>query len=359
MRSWLGEARKQLRMSHAVLKNVSVIGAGGIGCAIAHALRAGDVDITLVESDAEKVRWGKANGVGIDGQSCFPINMVSFEQWSPPTSSEDSLVVLCTKCYDNQLVLSRLCQETDIVPIQNGFDRQLIDRVNHEGIASFVSECHSGQTQTRITRKGELHLGRSGDRQAQMMHPMRAALAQVLSEHGSFDVLEVSDVRPFKYAKVMYNAAISPLAAVTGLDNSKLLTLGPARRLFFAFLRENYRILKAAGIELGKVGPFYPQTVNRILSVPFLARAMAVPFSASLRNTYCSMSGDIERGQTEIRNFNGHLIDLAGHEPCELNRRACNLVERMAAVRATPALRFLDEMASVASVSQPESEGGV
>ena len=46
MKSWIGEARKQAIMSHAVLKNVSVIGAGGIGCAIAHALRAGDVDIT-------------------------------------------------------------------------------------------------------------------------------------------------------------------------------------------------------------------------------------------------------------------------------------------------------------------------
>ncbi len=345
-------------MSHAVLKNVSVVGAGGIGCAIAHALRIGDVDITLVDTDAAKIHWGKSHGVGIDGQSCVPVNIVSFEQWSPP-SSEDSLVVLCTKCYDNQLVLSRLSQETDVVPIQNGFDQQLTDRVNYEGIASFVSECQPGQTQTRITRKGELHLGRSRDSHAQAIHPMREALAQVLSEHGSFKVCQVDDVLPFKYAKVMYNAAISPLAAVTGLDNSQLLTLAPARRLFFEFLRENYRILNAAGIQLGKVGPFYPHTVQRILSLPFLARIMAVPFSASLRNTYCSMSGDIERGKTEVRNFNGHLIDLAGRQPCELNRRACDLVERMAAVRATPALDYLDEMTSRGPVSQTESESRV
>jgi 2-dehydropantoate 2-reductase len=81
-------------------------------------------------------------------------------------------------------------------------------------------------------------------------------LIQVLDRHGSFRVKRVPDVLPYKYSKVMYNAAISPLAAVAGLDNGQLLTIRKARKLFFQILRENYGILKAAGVPLGVVGPF-------------------------------------------------------------------------------------------------------
>ncbi len=333
-------------------EGVWVVGAGGIGCALAHALRAGGVDVTLVESDPAKVAWAQEHGVGIVGQSCLPINVVAFEHWNPPTTPS-GIVFLSTKCYDNQTVLSRLDTRVEIIPVQNGFDRQLMARAKREGVASFVSECNPGQTQTRITRKGELHIGSNSSGSGSGMNPLLGRVTEALTTHGAFKVRQVRDVRPFKYAKVMYNAAISPLAAVTGFDNSKLLTLKPARRLFFRFLQENYRILSSAAIPLGKVGPFHPQTVNRILTWPLVARSLALPFSISLRNTYCSMSGDIEKGQTEIRNFNGHLIDLAGAEPCDLNRRACDLVDQMAAERAKPSVAYLNALTNL------EAEGGL
>jgi 2-dehydropantoate 2-reductase len=45
------------------------------------------------------------------------------------------------------------------------------------------------------------------------------------------------------------------------------------------------------------------------------------------------MSGDIELGRTEVDNFNGHLLKIAGDGPCPLNRAAVTLVNRMAATR--------------------------
>ena len=152
------------------------------------------------------------------------------------------------------------------------------------------------------------------------------------------------DVLPYKYAKLMYNAAIGPLAAITGCDNSELLTIPRARRLFFRFLRENHAILAHAGVPLGTIGPFHPDTVNTILRIPLLARVMAGSFARSLRNTYCSMSGDIEKGRTEIENFNGHLLELGSPLPCDLNRRSFELVTRMQDRRDTPSLDRLDEL---------------
>ena len=93
----------------------------------------------------------------------------------------------------------------------------------------------------------------------------------------------------------MYNAAISPLAAAAGIDNGQLLSVPAARKLFFALLQENHRILTAADIELGKVGPFHPSTVAWILRRRWLARLMAKCFEPSLRGTYCSMAGEIRR----------------------------------------------------------------
>ena len=42
-----------------------VVGAGGIGCAVAYFLRAADVPLTVVDADADKVRWGRTNGLRV------------------------------------------------------------------------------------------------------------------------------------------------------------------------------------------------------------------------------------------------------------------------------------------------------
>ncbi|MBW8065588.1 MAG: ketopantoate reductase family protein [Nitrospira sp.] len=337
-------------MSDRPSTDVFIVGAGGIGCAVGYALRAGDFDFTFVEVDEQKVEWGKRHGVGLDEHPLLPARFVHFEKWHPP---EGSLVLLCTKCFDNATVLARLPSSVGVMPIQNGFDRALMKRSVIEGISSFVSECLPARTHTKITRDGDLHIGRWGGSEGGEIHPAVEPLVQVLERHGHFQVKRVPDVLPFKYSKVMYNAAISPLAAVAGLDNSQLLTIRKARTLFFQILRENYGILKAAGVPMGVVGPFHPDTVDRILRLPVIARLMAWPFSRSLRNTYCSMSGDIPKGRTEIDYFNGHLIELAGTRDIPLNRLAYDLVKRMEVERATPAPHWLDQLVTAPNAIAP------
>jgi 2-dehydropantoate 2-reductase len=142
----------------------------------------------------------------------------------------------------------------------------------------------------------------------------------------------------------MYNAAISPLAASAGLDNGELLAIPAARRLFFAAIRENYAILHAAGVPLGKVGAFHPATVDRILRHPAVSRPLAWLFYWTLRRTYCSMSGDLPAGRTEIEYYNRRLIDLAGDRPCPVNRRLYDLVKRMERERIPPGRHLLDKL---------------
>ena len=320
--------------------SMTIIGAGGIGCALADALHRGGIAVQLVESNPAKIDWCRTNGVGFEDGPLHAIPIVHFNDWRP---SDLDLTLLCVKCFDNATVLKRIPDTAELIPVQNGFEQQLAARCRWEGIASFVSECNDDTTCARWSRSGALHLGPSNATTHNNQPTDHLQLLErTLKEHGRFTVKPVPNILPYKYSKLMYNAAISPLAAVSGLDNGALLTIPKARHLFFNFLRENHAILKQARIPLETIGPFHPDTVQRILRTPLLARCLSPAFARSLRGTYCSMSGDIERGRTEIDFFNGHLLTLAGPSPCPLNHTACTLVRRMTEEQASPSTDCLE-----------------
>ncbi len=139
------------------MEAVHIIGAGGIGCAVGHALCSAGVSVTFVDADPDKIVWGRRNGVVVERLPPRSAAFIPFEDWQPPSDAD---ILLCTKCYDNAAVLERIAASARLIPIQNGFDA-LLDARPHavEGIASFVSECLPHQTQTRITRRGKLHFG--------------------------------------------------------------------------------------------------------------------------------------------------------------------------------------------------------
>ena len=82
-----------------------VVGAGGIGCAVGYGLLAAGLPIVFVETNPEKITWGRRHGVSIDCRPALPAEFISFDDWKVPPQA---VVLLCTKCYDNIPVLSRL-----------------------------------------------------------------------------------------------------------------------------------------------------------------------------------------------------------------------------------------------------------
>jgi 2-dehydropantoate 2-reductase len=323
-------------------KTIHILGAGGIGSVLAWGLAREGYSVILVEAHLGKVAAGQKEGVTVVGHGAQPVSFIAFDEWTPP---DEGFVLLCTKTYDNPAVLARLSENTFLVPVQNGFDPEL-ERRNHagEGIASFVSECERDRPVTRITRPGSLHIGGRRSITAEEQTEL-ASLTTALGKSKLFPVEWVDDVRPYKATKLMYNAAISPLAAAAGVDNGELLTDTLAKKLFFGMLQENYAILKHAKMPLARIGPFHPDTVSMILRTPGLPAFMALFFRPSLRGTYCSMAPDIPIGRTEIEAYNGHLIRLAGDFPCPLNRAAFDLVEKMTREGLQPERKYMQVLA--------------
>jgi 2-dehydropantoate 2-reductase len=315
------------------MHEVHVVGAGGIGVALGWALASAGWPVLLVETNRAKLESGRRDGIAIAGRGALRPRFVPFDEWIPV---ESATVLLCTKTYDHAPVLARLPQLEALIPVQNGFDASL-EQFDHplEAIASFVSECENDRPVTRITRGGTLHLGPRRELTASSRKRL-TELALGLAAARLFSVTTVPAIQPYKAAKLMYSAAISPLAAAAGVDNGELLSDPLARRLFFALLGENHRILRQAGVPLARIGPFHPDTVNRILRTPGLAWLLSHVFRPSLRGTYCSMAPDLPGGRTEIEAYNGYLVRLAGTTPCPLNRAVLALVRRLERERTLP-----------------------
>ena len=321
-----------------------ILGAGGIGIATGVCLARAGWNVTMVDSNAKKIEAGKRDGMSVDSQIETRAQFVVFHEWAPPTNE---IILLCVKTFDNAPVLQRIANMEYVVPIQNGFDAQL-ELLHHptEAIASFVSECDADRPATRITRAGSLHIGARHDMNAAQQERIDT-LANALAQGKLFPVENVPNILPFKATKLMYNAAISPLAASAGVDNAQLLIDPLAQKMFFALLRENYSILKNAGLEMQTIGPFHPDTVMRILRTPLLPKLMGVFFRPSLRGTYCSMSPDMGSGRTEVDAYNGHLIRLAGNFPCPINRAVVAMVGKISRERLTPSHSHLRELAAM------------
>ena len=322
---------------------VHILGAGGIGIAAAAGLVQAGWSVTMVDAHAAKVEAGSRDGMRIEGAPVMRVPFVAFDAWRPST---DAVTLLCTKTFDNAQVLARMPATPLLVPIQNGYDPAL-EALDHpcEAIASFVSWCPLDRPEARITRAGALHLG-ARRTIVPMQRERMAMLGEAIGRSGLFPVHVVDDVRPFKAAKLMYNAAISPLAASAGVDNAALLTDPLANRLFFALLLENHAILRHTRTPLARIGPFHPHVVARILRTPLLPHLMAHLFRPSLRGTYCSMAPDMGSGRTEIDAYNGHLVRIAGDLPCPINRAVIDMVRRISEGRLAPGPEHLQRLAA-------------
>ncbi|PXW88360.1 2-dehydropantoate 2-reductase [Nitrosomonas sp. Nm84] len=331
-------------MPRLLNKPIHIVGIGGIGAVLGWALAQAGYSVILIDNHPGKIAESGKDGITVVGLGTQKIPVVAFDDWIPP---DEGFILLCTKTYDNPAVLARLSDDAFLVPVQNGFDPEL-ERRNHacEGIASFVSECQRDRPVTRITRPGSLHIGArrsiTADEQGEIM-----SLATAVGKAKLFPVELVPDVRPYKATKLMYNAAISPLAAMAGVDNGELLTGQLAKALFFALLLENYAILQQAGIPLARIGPFHPDTVSLILRTPWLPALMAIFFRPSLRGTYCSMAPDIhaEHARTEIDAYTGHLIRLAGKFSCPLNHATFALIQKITSEGLKPQYQHLQDLA--------------
>ena len=231
---------------------VAVLGCGAIGSLYAaHLARVPGVEVWAVDPWREHVEAIEAGGLTVTGQAAFtvPVHARTHAADLPPCE----LAIVATKSLhttDAVTAARAALAGAAVVSVQNGVG-------NEELIAEVVPRVMRGTIVTAgaVTAPGTVRYDAPGDSWIGPFEPKPATVDEIevlarLLNQGGLRTHAVPDARGPQWTKVVFNAATSPLAALTGLTVGQVCT-DPALRTQVAILIAEARaVCAAAGIVL-------------------------------------------------------------------------------------------------------------
>jgi 2-dehydropantoate 2-reductase len=238
-------------MSGAVVR-IAVLGCGAIGSLYAaHLTRAPGVEVWAVDPWREHVAAIRSGGLRVTGVAGFaaPVRAVTDAGDLPRCE----LGIVATKALHTRDAVGAAraaLGDAGVVSVQNGIG-------NEEVIAEFVPRVMRGTIVTAgaVTAPGVVRYDAPGDSWIGPFEPSPARadeiglLAELLTA-GGLGTHAVADARGHQWTKVVFNAATSPLCALTGLTVGQVCTDRGLRREVDRLIDEALAVCEAAGIAL-------------------------------------------------------------------------------------------------------------
>lgn len=288
-----------------------IIGAGAMGCLFASRLKRSGLEVALGEKAHEVVEVINSQGLFVGGVGGQHHLMVPAYSDRPP--HQPDLVLLCVKSHDTreaaEALLSWLKSDARILTLQNGVGNMEILQAlfgTERVLGGITAEGATVIAPGRIMHAGEGETVIGGGK----------AAGEIVSafQKAGFKARAVDDIRPFIWGKLIINAGINALAAVTRLKNGRLPELTGTRRIMEEAVREAVTIVKAKNIDLP-----YPDPVGRVVDV---CRATAGNVASMLQDV-------LNKKQTEIEAINGAIVreGAALGIPAPVNSTLTSLVQ--------------------------------
>ena len=236
----------------AQVVRVAVLGCGAIGSLYAaHLARVPGVEVWAVDPWAEHMAAIDAGGLRVIGHADFvaPVRALT-DAGGLPTCD---FALVATKALHTRDAVEAALHALDgaaVASLQNGIG-------NEEVVAEAVPLVIRGSIVTagHVTQPGVVRYDGPGDSYLGPFEPSPAsadqieALAALLTE-GGLHTHAMHDARGPQWTKVVFNAATSPLAALTGLTVGQVCTHPELRREVDRLIAEARDVCAAAGIEL-------------------------------------------------------------------------------------------------------------
>ncbi len=232
----------------APLTRICVAGAGTIGSLLAaHLARVADVSV-LTRRD-EHARALNEEGLRVSGRADFTARVMAS---ADPRELEADLVIIACKGSDLDPLARRLAGQfagATVMTVQNGLGAE--DVVGAQGTWPLLSAV----TFMSGTRHSDTHVEYILDT-ATWIGPYRdttpadaRAVADLIASSGlkaeAFD-----DLRPAQWSKLIFNATVNAVAALTGLPHDRHFAEGQLGALVLALVDEGKAAAAAAGVEL-------------------------------------------------------------------------------------------------------------
>ena len=237
---------------HAGPVRIAVIGCGAIGSLYAaHLARVPGVQVWAVDLWAEHTEAMNAHGLRVTGLADFVATVHARTDGSSLPTCDFGLVA--TKAPDTLAAVEgarAALANAAVVSVQNGLG-------NEEVIAGLVPRVIRGSIVTAgaIAAPGVVRYDAPGDSWFGPFEPRPAPMGEVerlarLLTDGGLRTHALEDARGPQWTKVIFNAATSPLAALTGLSVGRVCTDAGLSQLVDRLIAEAEAVCERAGIVL-------------------------------------------------------------------------------------------------------------
>ena len=278
---------------------IVIIGPGAMGCLFAGLLTESGHEVWLLDKYPQRAKKLSQTGLQIEGiGGCRIVRLKATD--NPYDIAVPDLVFVWVKAYDTlnaiKMVHPILTDHTQVISLQNGLGNleAIAQMVNPERIIGGITSHGATLIDTghiRHAGKGDTIIGRMN----KQIDDDSLKIANLLSD-ASIETKVSSDIEGTIWSKLIINAAINPLTAITRLKNGQLLESDETCRLLDLVAEESEKIAKLAGISIA-----YSDIKSKVYDV----------CEATAQNT-SSMLQDILRGRrTEIDAINGAIVEKA------------------------------------------------
>jgi len=300
---------------------VCIVGPGAIGCLFGAFLARSGHRVLMVDRRPERARLIASRGIvmtGISGDFTAPVEAAT----DTGAVRDADLIIICVKSYDTATAVaglpSDLSADCAVLTLQNGLG-------NVELIAERfgVERAYAGTTALGATLIGPGHVRHSG-KGVTVVGRYEAApdqnverIVRTLDDAG-LEARATEDVTVALWNKVIVNAAINPLTALTGVRNGRLVEIPEAHRLLVRVVKECTEVARTKGV-VDDPSPRVEEICVR-----------------TAQNVSSMLQDVLKARKTEIGSINGAILKEARSEgiPAPVNAVLTHLVSALE--RSTP-----------------------
>lgn len=292
---------------------ILIIGAGAVGGIIAAILKREGYTIQLVTKHPET-----ADLIGSDGIEIFGfcgrhrIQIPSVASIAEVRGVQD-VIFIATKATEltaiAQQILPLLDKNSRVVSLQNGIvEEELAKIVGSERtvgcIVGWGATMHE-KGKMEMTSNGEFVIGYLNQPVDNEILNIKEMLNHIVP------VTYSNEIMSHLYSKLIINACISTLGAISGLTLGRMLIRRSARRIFICIIAEAIAVADALGL---KVQPYAGKLdYYKFLKWPGIQKNIfLLAFGSKYRKLKSSSLQSLERGRrTEVDCFNGYISNKA------------------------------------------------
>lgn len=277
---------------------IAVVGPGALGLLIAASIRnRTKEDVWLIDKYKDRAKKIAESGIRVEGPSGAGFTVKVNVTADPKEAGVCGLVIICVKSYSTEEACKEIkdivSDETSVLTLQNGIGNVQIlnDYFGQERVVAGVTNHGStliGVGHVKHAGKGDTIIGKADGRLTLALKD----ISRLLTKAG-IETRISKDVDSVIWSKLIINAGINALTAITRLNNGMLVEFDGTRELMCSAVGEAVKIVKRKRIKLT-----YDDPIQKAESV-----------CKSTANNVSSMLQDIlKKDRTEIDYINGAIV---------------------------------------------------